>query len=179
MIFLLKKFSIVENFIYLCKMKQLTLFMLALLCLSACKPEKRNTNIPDAPIYFRLSLSNYSTFANGMGSVLSCPTDLIGSDKAGTFGYSGTVLLINNFPDYSNEPFSAYDACCTNPVCVDGKNKVSAEILATCSHCGSMFDLSVGGLVRSGAAKYPLRRYRVDIYGFGNARTLAVSRYEY
>ena len=152
-------------------MKRLIFLILPLLCLSGCKTEKKNTNIPDAPIYFQIYLSNYPTFTNGMGSILICPTGLIGNDKMGSFGYSGTVLLINDF-EYR---IHAYDACCTNPVCVTPKNKVSAEILATCSHCGSVFDLSVGGVVRSGVAKYPLRRYRVNSYG----NTLIVNRYEY
>ena len=158
---------------YLCRMKRFV-FFISLLCLLGCKPEKKNTNIPDAPIYFQVHLSNYSTFTSGMGSILVCPADLIGNDKAGNFGYSGTVLLVNHL----DGGFGAYDACCTNPVCVGQKNKVSAEIRAKCPVCGSEFDLiylSAGGGVVSGPAKYPLRRYRVNNYG----SMLTITRYEY
>ena len=157
------------------KMKQSTFFILLLLCLSACKPEQEQTNIPDAPIYFQIRLDAYPALINGIGYILQCPDDLK-FHEIGNFGYSGTVLLINDF-EYR---ICAYDACCTNPACVAKKNKVSAEIRATCPNCGSVFDLSVGGAVVSGVAKYPLRRYRVSISG--NAQTgriLTVNRYVY
>ena len=151
-------------------MKRLIFFILPLLCLSACKPEREKTNIPDALIYFQIRLDSYPTFRNGVGNILRCPDDLK-LNETGSFGYSGTVLLINDF-EYQ---IHAYDACCTNPACVVKKNKVSAEIRATCPDCGSVFDLSVGGGVLSGAAKYPLRRYRTNIHG----NILIVNRYVY
>ena len=151
-------------------MKRLIFFILPLLCLPACKSEKEGTNIPDAPIYFQIRLDSYPTFRNGVGNILQCPKDFI-LNETGSFGYSGTVLLINDF-QYN---ICAYDACCTNPACIPKKNKVSAEIRATCPDCGSVFELSMGGGVVSGVAKYPLRRYRTNIYG----NTLIVNRYEY
>ncbi|MDR0874533.1 MAG: hypothetical protein LBN27_13895 [Prevotellaceae bacterium] len=151
-------------------MKRVVFFII--LCLFSCKPEKERTNIPDAPIYFQIRLSNYTVFTGGIGNVLTCPQDLVSSsDKAGSFGYSGRVLLINDFENR----IGAYDACCTSPACVAQKNIVSAGIRAKCPVCGSEFDLSAGGAVVAGSAQYPLRRYRVTISG----GILAVSRYAY
>jgi len=85
-------------------MKRLIFFILPLLCLFVCKPKKEHTNIPDAPIYFQIRLDSYPTFKNGIGNILQCPKDLK-FNETGSFGYSGTVLLINDFevvflPDY-------------------------------------------------------------------------------
>jgi len=160
-----------KKYLYFCSMKRLMFFILPLLCLFACKPEKKHTNIPDAPIYFQIRLDSYPTFKNGIGNILQCPKDLK-FNEIGSFGYSGTVLLINDF----ESRIFAYDACCTNPDCVTKKNKVSAEIRATCPDCGSVFELSLGGGVVSGVAKYPLRRYQANIY---SNNVLIVNHYEY
>jgi hypothetical protein len=137
--------------------------LLACLCFSCDKEEY--SNIPYASVHLVL----YPEDMMQLASPLSCLSFTQPKYAGDQLGYGG-ILIVHGL-DYDATPsYYAYDLSC--PVEAQRTTRIQrddSEVTATCSRCGSVFNIAGGGHPESGT-KLKLTRYQIAPIGNGSYR---------
>ncbi len=128
------------------------------LILSSCGKEEEKNVIPAYPVHFKVNISGFDAALKTPGNIKIFETPRLDNEYV---GYSGLIIVCDPRSEMNNPNLFAYDLCCPYEAQKNVKVTPSSDDgTASCSKCGSVFDLYSGlGNVKSGPSDNPLQVY--------------------
>lgn len=140
-------------------MKFLKYYVLAIVffCLPSCDNNQTEYTIPYARVHFKINVRSQDAILNG---VFGYKTFTAARNSGEYVGYGGLLAFCYGISEDGLPLINVFDLCCPHED--DASIKITPNDIgeATCSKCGTKYDLSTGYPI-SGVSKQQLQRYYV------------------